>query len=106
MLSAIGWSNILRSRRTLAFTPWLARRSYGEGMARMTPAEATAVNNIISYVAAKDPTPPAEVVRSLQVLASRAYNRLQSGWHEDAVKRQWPHAFADKTTPSAGGTDR
>lgn len=47
------------------------------GMARMTPAEATAVNNVISYIAAKDPTPAAEVVRSLHILASRAHNRLQ-----------------------------
>jgi hypothetical protein len=64
-------------------------------MARMTPAEATAVNNVISYIVAKEPTPPAELVRSLYILASRAHNRLQGGWHEDAVKRQWPYAFAD-----------
>jgi hypothetical protein len=61
----------------------------------MTPAEATAVNNVISYILAKDPTPPAELVRSLHILASRAYNRLQGGWHEDAVKQQWPYAFSD-----------
>lgn len=43
----------------------------------MTPAEAAAVNIIISYIAGKDPDPPAEVVRSLHTLASRSFNRLQ-----------------------------
>ena len=59
----------------------------------MTPSEAAAVNVVISYIAGKDQDPPAEVVRSLHILASRAYNRLQGGWHEDAVRQHWPNAF-------------
>lgn len=64
-------------------------------MARMTPSEAAAVNVVVSYILGADPTPPAEVVRSLHTLASRAYNRLQGGWHQDAVRAQWPYAFDD-----------
>ncbi|GAB3049634.1 hypothetical protein GCM10027053_05490 [Intrasporangium mesophilum] len=65
-------------------------------MARMTQQEATAVNVVISYLAAKDEKPPDEVVRSLHTLASRAYNRLQGGWHEDAVAAQWPGAVPSR----------
>ncbi len=36
---------------------------------------------------------PVEVVRALETLASRAHNRLQTGWDETAVQRQWPHAY-------------
>ena len=69
-------------------------------MARMTPSEAAAVNIFISYIAGTDPDPPAEVVRSLHILASRAYNRLQGGWHEAAVRKHWPRAF-DTGVPRA-----
>ena len=62
-------------------------------MARMTPAEATAVNIVISYMAALD-DPPDRVVQALHVLASRAHNRLQTGWDETAVQRHWPKAFS------------
>jgi len=61
----------------------------------MESAEATAVNNVLSYIGAKGPSPPADLVRSLYIFASRAHNRLQAGWHEHAVKRQRPYAFAD-----------
>jgi hypothetical protein len=57
----------------------------------MTPAEATAVNVLASYLAGQE-LPP-EVVRALETLASRAHNRLQTGWDETAVRRQWPHAY-------------
>ncbi len=63
-------------------------------MARMTPAEATAVNVVITYLAGQE-SPPDKVVQALETLASRAFNRLQAGWHEDDVRRQWPHAFPD-----------
>ena len=64
-------------------------------MARMTPKEATAVNSILSYVAGMSEPPPAEVVRALETLASRAHNRLQSGWSEVSVREQWPDAYGD-----------
>jgi hypothetical protein len=64
-------------------------------MARMTPTEATAVNVLLGYFAGKEPEPPREVVRALEILSSRAYNRHQSGWHENAVRKQWPYAFDD-----------
>ncbi|MDQ2755997.1 MAG: hypothetical protein M3Y71_05465 [Actinomycetota bacterium] len=59
----------------------------------MTPAEATAVNVVISHLASLEADPPAEVVRSLHILASRAHNRLQGGWHEKGVREQWPFGF-------------
>ncbi|WP_344066942.1 hypothetical protein [Terrabacter lapilli] len=74
-------------------------------MARMTPSEAAAVNVLISYIAGKDPNPPPEVVRSLRILASRAYNRLQGGWHEDAVQKHWPYAFEDVPRASSSPSD-
>lgn len=64
-------------------------------MARMTPAEATAVNTLFGYLAGQDPPPPAQVIRSLETLASRAHNRLQTGVSEDSVREQWPAVFAD-----------
>jgi hypothetical protein len=33
------------------------------------------------------------VVRALERLASRAHNRLQSGWDEQNVHQHWPRAF-------------
>lgn len=64
-------------------------------MARMTPQEATAVNVLLGYFAGKAEPPPREIVRALETLASRAHNRLQSGWDELAVRRQWPYAYED-----------
>jgi hypothetical protein len=68
-------------------------------MARMTPKEATAVNVLLGYMVGKEEQPPREVVRALETLASRAYNRLQAGWDEVAVRRQWPHAYEDNGSP-------
>ena len=62
-------------------------------MARMTPKEATAVNVLLGYLAGKEDQPPREVVLGLETLASRAYNRLQTGWSETSVREQWPHAY-------------
>ena len=62
-------------------------------MARMTPKEATAVNVLLGYFAGRAELPPPEIVRSLETLANRAHNRLQAGWDEQAVRRQWPHAY-------------
>jgi hypothetical protein len=62
-------------------------------MARMTPAEATAVNVICGYLAGRGDDLPPEVVRGLETLASRAHNRLLTGWDENAVREQWPTAF-------------
>ena len=64
-------------------------------MARMTPQEATAVNVLLGYMVGKDERPPREVVRALEILASRAHNRLQAGWSEVAVRQQWPHAYEE-----------
>ena len=70
-------------------------RRYPSTMARMTPAEATAVNVLASYLAGVGQSLPSEVVRALETLASRAHNRLQTGWDETAVRHQWPAAFSD-----------
>jgi hypothetical protein len=59
----------------------------------MTPKEATAVNTLLGYMAAKEDRPPQEIVFALETLASRAFNRLQAGWSEASVRAQWPHAF-------------
>ena len=61
----------------------------------MTPKEATAVNVLLGYMTGKDVRPPREVVLALEALASRAHNRLQTGWDETAVRRQWPYAYED-----------
>lgn len=61
----------------------------------MTPKEATAENVLLGYMSGRDERPPREVVISLETLASRVYNRLQAGWDETAVRRQWPHAYVD-----------
>ena len=58
-------------------------------MARMTPQEATAVNILLGYFAGRPELPPGEIVRSLEILANRAHNRLQGGWDEFAVRCQW-----------------
>jgi hypothetical protein len=78
---------------------WRSAGTHFEQMARVTPSEAAAVNITISYIAGKDPDPPAEVVRSLHILTSRAYSRLQGGWPEDAVRKHWPHAFDNGVPP-------
>lgn len=62
-------------------------------MARMTPAEANAVNVLLGYISGRDDTPPVPVVHALEVLANRAHNRIQTGWDENAVRAHWPHAF-------------
>lgn len=59
-------------------------------MARMTPEEANAVNVVCSYLAGHDGPVPASVVDALATLASRAHNRIQTGWDEAAVHKQWP----------------
>jgi hypothetical protein len=61
-------------------------------MARMTVGEANAVNIVLGYLCGLD-DPPDMVVHALETLASRAHNRLQTGWDELAVRRQWPAAF-------------
>lgn len=77
-------------------------------MARMTPAEATAVNILCSYVAGQGGQIPDEVARALETLASRANNRLQTGWNESAVRKQWPQAFpaTSSTQPIAEGAEQ
>ena len=61
-------------------------------MARMTVGEANAVNIVLGYLSGQA-DPPDMVIRALETLASRAHNRLQTGWDELAVRRQWPAAF-------------
>lgn len=61
-------------------------------MARMTPEEANAVNVVCSHLAAQDAIPDS-VAQALETLASRAHNRIQTGWDEVAVRKQWPNAF-------------
>jgi hypothetical protein len=63
-------------------------------MARMTPEEANAVNVVASYLAGVHQTIPDEVARAMETLASRAHNRIQTGWDEGAVRKQWPTAFS------------
>jgi hypothetical protein len=71
-------------------------------MARMTPAEATAVNVVISYLAGKDDPMPHHVAAALETLATRAHNRLQTGWDEVAVRKQRPEI---QEGPTAGYGD-
>ena len=63
-------------------------------MARKIPAEAAAVNVLLGYFAGQPTDPPREVVLALEVLASRAHNRLQAGVSEMSVRAQWPQHFA------------
>jgi hypothetical protein len=72
-------------------------------MARMTPAEATAVNVVISYLAGKDDPMPRQVADALETLASRAHNRLQTGWDEVAVRTQWPEMQEGPTADHGDG---
>lgn len=65
----------------------------------MTPQEATAVNILLGYFAGRPELPPPEIVRSLEILANRAHNRLQGGWNEVAVRRQWPYAYETNERP-------
>lgn len=53
------------------------------------------MNVLLGYMVGKDERPPREVVRALEILASRAHNRLQAGWSEVAVRDQWPHAYEE-----------
>ena len=64
-------------------------------MARMTPGEANAVNVLLGYLAGQDTELPVPVVNALEILASRAHNRIQTGWDENAVRKQWPHAYEE-----------
>ena len=66
---------------------------YDLRMARMTPEEANAVNVVASYLAGAHESIPDEVARALETLANRAHNRIQTGWDENAVRKQWPSAF-------------
>jgi hypothetical protein len=54
--------------------------------------EATAVNVLLGYLVGKGDELPKEVVLSLEILASRAYNRRKAGWSEKSVREQWPSA--------------
>lgn len=56
----------------------------------MTPEEANAVNVVCAYLAGSGDGLPASVVDALATLASRAHNRIQTGWDETAVHKQWP----------------
>ena len=62
-------------------------------MARMTPAEAAAVNVLVGFFVGQPSDPPREVVLALETLASRAHNRLQAGVSSDTVRAQWPQHF-------------
>ena len=73
---------------------------YGALMARMTPEEATAVNVLCSYVAGLSQPIPDQVAKGLETLASRAHNRLHTGWDENAVRKQWSAAFPTPATPA------
>jgi hypothetical protein len=68
---------------------------YDSRMARMTPEEANAVNVVASYLAGAGVELPHEVARALETLANRAHNRIQTGWNETAVRKQWPEAFGN-----------
>lgn len=74
-------------------------------MARMTPQEATAVNILLGYFDGRPELPPTEIVRSLEILANRAHNRLQGGWDEFAVRRQWPYAYEDQVREPDGADE-
>ena len=37
---------------------------------------------LLGYLAGREDLPPREVVLGLEILASRAHNRLQAGWSE------------------------
>jgi hypothetical protein len=61
----------------------------------MTPGEANAVNVLLGYPAGQETKMPIAVVHALEVLASRAHNRIQTGWDENAVRQHWPYAYGD-----------
>ncbi|HZC52497.1 MAG TPA: hypothetical protein VE441_08380 [Mycobacterium sp.] len=65
----------------------------------MTPGEANAVNVLLGYLAGQEAELPAQVVHALEILASRAHNRIQAGWDENAVRKQWPDAYEATTRP-------
>lgn len=60
------------------------------------------MNILLGYFAGRPELPPAEIVRSLEILANRAHNRLQGGWDELAVRRQWPYAYEDSIHTDGG----
>jgi len=51
---------------------------------------------VLGYLVGKGYQPPSQAVKSLEMLASRAHNRIQTGWDEAAVRRQWPYAYDDE----------
>lgn len=51
--------------------------------------------------AGQETEPPAPVVHALEVLASRAHNRIQTGWDENAVRKHWPYAYSEDA-PNGG----
>lgn len=60
------------------------------------------MNILLGYFAGRPELPPAEIVRSLEILANRAHNRLQGGWDEFAVRRQWPYAYGEDVQAQEG----
>ena len=54
------------------------------------------MNVLLGYFAGMPELPPREIVRSLEILANRAHNRLQAGWDDVAVRRQWPAEYEDE----------
>jgi len=43
---------------------------------------------LLGYLVGKGDHLPVEVVRAVEALASRAHNRLQTGWNEEAMRSQ------------------
>lgn len=72
----------------------------------MTPEEANAVNVVCSYLAGKDDPMPREVAPALEMLASRAHNRIQAGWDEAAVRKQWPEMPEGPSAEYGDGVSR
>lgn len=62
-------------------------------------------NILLGYFVGRPELPPAEIVRSLEILANRAQNRLQRGWDEFAVRRQWPYAYGNQVREKEGADE-
>jgi hypothetical protein len=75
------------------------------GMAYLSPVQAAAVNVVISHFADSGSNPSTEVVLALRTLAAAADGGVAGGWHEDAVRRQWPTAFDDVQRAPSDPTD-
>ncbi|GAA5189587.1 hypothetical protein GCM10023346_04530 [Arthrobacter gyeryongensis] len=63
------------------------------------------MNILLGYFAGRPELPPGEIVRSLEILANRAHNRLQGGWDEFAVRRQWPYAYEEDVQAQEGADE-